>query len=312
LIPTVDGASIVTSTNWTAADLPDLSGKTVVVTGASSGIGIPTTRDLAGAGARVVLAVRNMAKGEQVARTIEGRTEVRRLELTSLASIREFAAAWTGDLDILVNNAGIMLVPEGRTDDGFELQIGTNHLGHFALTNLLLPYITGRVVTISSPLHARGHLDVDDLNWERRTYNASRAYADSKQANVLFTLELQRRLDAEGSRVRAVSAHPGIARTNLGAHLSGFRGALAGIATRVMAQDAEHGALPTLYAATQDIPGNTFVGPNGLAHLRGYPEVVQPSRASQDSGLARRLWVRSAELTDIDAPVVTQRTTTAP
>jgi NAD(P)-dependent dehydrogenase (short-subunit alcohol dehydrogenase family) len=297
----------MTSTKWTAADLPDLSGRTVVVTGASSGIGIPTTSELARAGARVVLAVRNVAKGEAVARTIAGRTDVRHLELTSLASIREFAAAWTGDLDILVNNAGIMLVPEGRTEDGFELHIGTNHLGHFALTNLLLPHITDRVVTISSPLHARGRIDIDDLNWERRTYNASRAYADSKQANVLFTLELQRRLAAEGSNVRAVSAHPGIARTNLGAHLTGVRGAVAGIATRVMAQDAEHGALPTLYAATQDIPGNSFVGPNGLGHLRGHPEVVQPSKASQDPALARRLWARSAELTDVDSPVLTHR-----
>lgn len=140
----------MTANNWTAADLPDLFGRTVVVTGASSGLGMATTRELARAGARVVLAVRNVAKGGEVARTVEGRTEVRHLELTSLASIREFADAWTGDLDILVNNAGIMLVPEGRTDDGFELQIGTNHLGHFALTNLLLPHITGRVVTISS------------------------------------------------------------------------------------------------------------------------------------------------------------------
>jgi NAD(P)-dependent dehydrogenase (short-subunit alcohol dehydrogenase family) len=294
----------MTSNNWMAADLPDLSGKTVVVTGASSGIGIPTTSELARAGARVVLAVRNMAKGEEVARTVEGRTEVRHLELTSLASIREFAAAWTGDLDILVNNAGIMLVPEGRTADGFELQIGTNHLGHFALTNLLLPHITDRVVTISSPLHARGRIEIDDLNWERRTYNASRAYADSKQANVLFTLELQRRLTAEGRNVRAVSAHPGIARTNLGAHLTGFRGALAAVGG-VIAQDVEHGALPTLYAATQEIPGNSFVGPNGFGHLRGYPTLVQPSNASRDPGLARRLWARSVELTEVDSPAPT-------
>lgn len=294
----------MTSSNWTSADLPDLSGKSVVVTGASSGIGVPTATELAHAGARVVLAVRNVAKGEDVARSIGGHTEVRRLELSSLPSIREFADAWTGDLDILVNNAGIMMVPEGRTDDGFELQIGTNHLGHFALTNLLLQHITGRVVTISSPLHTRGHIDVDDLNWERRTYDASRAYADSKQANVLFTFELQRRLAGDGSVIRAVSAHPGIARTNLGSHLSGFRGALAGVATRIVAQDPEHGALPTLYAATQDIPGNTFVGPNGLGHLRGYPEVIRPSTASQDPGLALRLWARSAELTNVDSPVL--------
>jgi NAD(P)-dependent dehydrogenase (short-subunit alcohol dehydrogenase family) len=297
----------MTSSNWTAADLPDLSGRTAVVTGASSGLGSATTSELARAGARVVLAVRNVAKGEEVARTVEGRTEVRHLELTSLASIREFAAAWTGDLDILVNNAGIMLVPEGRTDDGFELQIGTNHLGHFALTNLLLPHITDRVVTISSPRHAHGRIDIDDLNWERRTYNASRAYSDSKQANLLFTLELQRRLSAQGSSVRAVSAHPGIAKTNLGAHLPGFRSAFASIALRVMGQEVEHGALPTLYAATQDIPGNSFVGPDGFSHLRGYPEVVHPSNASQDPSLARRLWARSAELTKVDSPVLTQR-----
>ena len=297
----------MTSHSWTAADLPDLSGRTVVVTGASSGLGISTTRELARAGARVVLAVRNVSKGEEVARTVEGRTEVRRLELTSLASIREFANGWTGDLDILINNAGIMLAPEGRTQDGFELQIGTNHLGHFALTNLLLPHITDRVVTISSPLHARGRIDVDDLNWERRPYDASRAYADSKQANVLFTLELQRRLSSEGNAVRAVSAHPGIAKTNLGAHLTGLRGVLAGIATRLIAQDAEHGALPTLYAATQDIPGNSFVGPDGLSHLRGYPELVQPSAASQDPNLAERLWARSAELTDVSSPILTER-----
>ena len=202
------------SANWTVAELPDLSGRTVVVTGASSGIGIPTARELARAGARVVLAVRNVAKGEAVARTIEGRTEVRELELASLASIHAFADAWTEELAILVNNAGIMLVPEARTADGFEMQIGTNHLGHFALTNLLLPHITDRVVTITSPLHARGRIDVEDLNWERRAYDPSRAYADSKQANVLLTLELHRRLIAAGSGVRAVSAHPGIAKTS--------------------------------------------------------------------------------------------------
>jgi NAD(P)-dependent dehydrogenase (short-subunit alcohol dehydrogenase family) len=293
----------VTTNDWTATDLQDLSGKTVVVTGASSGLGIPTTSELARAGARVVLAVRNVAKGEEVARAIGGRTEVRELELTSLASIREFAGAWSGPLDILVNNAGIMQVPQARTADGFELTIGTNHLGHFALTNLLLPNITDRVVTISSLLHRRGRIDVDDLNWERRTYNDTRAYADSKQANLLFTLELQRRLAAEGSRVRAVAAHPGLSRTNLSKHLSGFRGAAARMVDGVMSQDAEHGALPTLYAATQDIPGNSFVGPNGFQHLRGHPEIVQASSASQDPDLARRLWDLSAELTGVDAPV---------
>ncbi|MBJ7608160.1 MAG: SDR family NAD(P)-dependent oxidoreductase [Candidatus Dormibacteraeota bacterium] len=293
------------SKQWTTGDLPDMSGKTVVVTGASSGLGIATARGLAGAGARVIMAVRNVAKGEQVAGGIHGKTEVRRLELTSLASVREFADAWSGDLDILINNAGIMQVPEGKTDDGFELQIGTNHLGHFALTNLLLPHIIDRVVTVSSLLSTRGRLDVDDLNWERRRYRASAAYADSKQANLLFTLELQRRLTAEGSSVRAVSAHPGIARTNLSGHFTGVQGVGAAIVGSLMTQDVERGALPTVYAATQDIPGNTFVGPDGFAHLRGYPVVVQPSRASQDPVLAARLWARSAELTKVDSPVPT-------
>ena len=290
---------------WTAAEIPDLNGKTVVVTGASSGLGVPTTVELAKAGARVVLAVRNVAKGEEVARRAGGQTEVRHLELTDLASIRAFAAAWSGPLDVLINNAGIMMVPYGKTADGFELQIGTNHLGHFALTNLLLPHITDRVVTVSSRLHRGGHVDVDDLNWERRTYDSSQAYGDSKQANLLFTLELQRQLQASGSAVRAVSAHPGVASTNLGSHLRGFRGMMMHIGISVIAQDPEHGALPTLYAATQDIPGNTYVGPGGLGQMRGAPVVTAPSRSSQDPDLAKRLWARSAELTGVGSPMLT-------
>jgi NAD(P)-dependent dehydrogenase (short-subunit alcohol dehydrogenase family) len=290
----------MTARHWTEDDLPDLTGKTAIVTGASSGIGAVTTRQLARAGARVILAVRSVAKGTALAQGVAGTTEVRHLELTDLSSVRAFAHAWTGDVDILVNNAGIMMVPEGRTADGFELQIGTNHLGHFALTNLLLPNITDRVVTISSYLHKGGHVDVDDLNWERRRYNPSQAYADSKQANLLFTLELQRRLASRCSGVRAVSAHPGIARTGLGRHVTGFRGILVDVGVSVLAQDADQGALPTLYAATQDLPGNTYVGPDGLAHWKGYPVVLRPSKTSQDSDLASRLWARSAELTGVD------------
>ena len=291
------------SHHWTAADLPDMSGRTVIVTGASSGLGLATARDFARAGARVVLAVRDIAKGETVARAISGQTEVRALELTSLSSIREFARAWTGPVDILVNNAGVMMVPEGKTADGFELQIGTNHLGHFALTNLLLAHVTDRVVTVTSHLHRNGHVNVDDLNWERRRYNPDSAYADSKQANLLFTLELQRRLSASGSRLRAVSAHPGIANTNLGAHLGGFRGLVAHTAVVFVAQDAERGALPTLYAATQDVPGNAYVGPDGIGHIRGFPVLQASSKASQDFELAARLWARSAALTGVDTPV---------
>ncbi len=290
---------------WTSADIPNLSGMTVVVTGASSGLGVPTTSELAKAGARVVLAVRNVAKGEAIARRIGGETEVRQLELTDLASIRAFAAAWKGPIDVLINNAGIMMVPYGKTADGFELQIGTNHLGHFALTNLLLPHITDRVVTVSSQLHRGGHVDVDDLNWERRKYDSSQAYGDSKQANLLFTLELQRQLSAAGNPVRAVSAHPGITSTNLGSHLRGVRGMMMHIGISVIAQDPAHGALPTLYAATQDIPGNTYVGPDGFGQMRGAPVVTPPSVSSQDPDLGKLLWARSAELTGLGVPMLT-------
>ena len=213
---------------WTAADLPDMTGRTVVVTGASSGIGAATARALAAAGATVVLAVRDVGKGERVAATITGHTEVRELDLASLASVRAFAAVWTGDLDILVNNAGIMMVPEGRTTDGFERQIGTNHLGPFALTNLLLPRITDRIVTVSSNAHERGRIDLDDLNWERRPYRAGQAYSDSKLANLLFTFELQRRLAGAGSSVRALAVHPGMVRTNLFGHATGVAATLIG------------------------------------------------------------------------------------
>src|SRR4029079_10322726 len=188
----------MTVDNWTPANLPNLSGRTVVVTGASSGIGAATARAMADAGAKVVLAVRDPLKGERAAATMTGDVEVRPLDLESLASVRAFAAAWTGDIDILINNAGIMLVPEARTADGFERQIGTNHLGHFALTNLLLPHTTDRIVTVSSNAHARGRLDLDDLNWHIRPYRASQAYSDSKLASLLFTFELQRRLSASG------------------------------------------------------------------------------------------------------------------
>ena len=186
-----------------------MAGTVVVVTGASSGIGAASARALAGAGAKVVLAVRDTAKGERIAATMTGDTEVRLLDLEDLASVRAFAAAWTGPIDILINNAGIMLVPEARTADGFERQIGTNHLGHFVLTNLLLPHITGRIVTVASNAHARGQLDLDDLNWRTRPYDTSQAYSDSKLANLLFTFELQRRLGAGGSSVRAMAVHPG-------------------------------------------------------------------------------------------------------
>jgi NAD(P)-dependent dehydrogenase (short-subunit alcohol dehydrogenase family) len=278
-----------------------MSGRTVVVTGASSGIGLATARAFAGAGARVVLAVRDTAKGELAAATMTGDTEVRKLELDDLASVRAFAAAWTGDLDILVNNAGVMLVPEGRTHDGFERQIGTNHLGHFALTNLLLPHITERIVTVSSHLHAGGRLNLDDLNWQSRPYRSSQAYSDSKLANILFTLELQRRLTSVGASVRALAVHPGMTRTNLFGHATGFQATFINALGRILLQDPDQGALSTLFAATEDIPGGSFVVPGGFGHMRGSPEIAGVSQAAQDVALARRLWDVSATLTSVDS-----------
>jgi NAD(P)-dependent dehydrogenase (short-subunit alcohol dehydrogenase family) len=292
---------------WTADKMPDMSGRVVVVTGASSGIGAITAGELARAGASVVLAVRDVAKGEAAATTMAGKTDVRQLDLTSLASIREFAAGWTGDLDILINNAGIMMVPEGRTADGFELQIGTNHLGHFALTNLLLPHITDRVVTVSSDLHKIGRINVGDLNWEHRKYRPLGAYSQSKLANLLFTFELQRRLTDSGSAVRAVAAHPGVAETNLISHVGGFQGAANKLLLAPITQDGQHGALPTLYAATQDIPGGSYAGPDGLIHTKGYPEVAKPSKASRNADLAKSLWAASARLTQTDFPALATR-----
>jgi NAD(P)-dependent dehydrogenase (short-subunit alcohol dehydrogenase family) len=286
---------------WTAADLPDLSGRTAVVTGASSGIGVETARGLAAAGARVVLAVRNVGKGERVASAIAGATEVRPLDLADLRSVRAFAAAWSEPLDLLVNNAGIMAVPQGRTADGFERHIGTNHLGHFALTELLLPHIRGRVVTVSSLAAARGRIDLDDLNWERRRYRPWQAYCQSKLANLLFTYELNLRLGERGGSVVALSAHPGFVSTPLQRHTaSRIQNWLLSPFTRVFAQGAAAGALPTLYAATQDLPGGTYVGPDGGSRMRSSPGVVAPPADALDAGLARALWQLSAVLTGLN------------
>jgi NAD(P)-dependent dehydrogenase (short-subunit alcohol dehydrogenase family) len=291
---------------WTAKDLPDLHDRAFVVTGANSGIGLAATLELARAGARVVLAVRDTGKGEQAVQTVGGATEVRRLDLADLSSVREFADAWDGDLDVLINNAGVMAVPQRRTKNGFEMQIGTNHLGHFALTNLLLPNIRDRVVTISSPAHRMGGLDLDDLNWNKRRYQRWRAYGQSKLSNLLFTLELQRRLSEAGSDVRAVAAHPGYAATNLQSHTGNFiENAVMAVGNKVFAQSDEMGALATLYAATQDVPGGGYVGPDGFQEQRGHPKLVGRSGAASDEDSARRLWEISEELTDVSFPLST-------
>jgi NAD(P)-dependent dehydrogenase (short-subunit alcohol dehydrogenase family) len=292
-------------TSFSTADVPDLPGRRVIVTGANSGIGRAAAQALAAAGAQVTLAVRDLDRGNAAAAAIAGKTEVRRLDLASLASVREFVAGWDGEIHLLINNAGIMIPPLSRTADGFELQLGTNHLGHFALTNLLLPKVSGRVITVSSSVHHLGRIDLDDINWERRRYRRWGAYAQSKLANLLFSSELQRRLDAAGSQVLSIAAHPGYAATNLQSHsASGFWNlAMARFANPLFAQSETAGALPTLYAAFADIPGDSFVGPGGMQGMRGAPRVVPRSRRAQDEAVARRLWELSERLTGTSFPL---------
>jgi NAD(P)-dependent dehydrogenase (short-subunit alcohol dehydrogenase family) len=295
---------MTSSQKWTAQDLADLHGRTFVVTGANSGIGRATATELARAGAHVVLAVRDPQRGAQAAAAMPGDVEIRRLDLASLHSVRAFAAEWDGALDVLVNNAGVMALPEGRTRDGFEMQIGTNHLGHFALTNLLLPHIRDRVVTVSSGAHRMGSIGLDDLNWQRRDYDRWRAYGQSKLANLLFTAELQRRLEEAGSSIRALAAHPGWAATNLQRRTgSTVQNALMALGNRVIAQSEERGALPILYAATQDLPGNSYVGPDGFREGRGHPTLVGRSDAARDGRTAAGLWRLSETLTAVSFPL---------
>jgi NAD(P)-dependent dehydrogenase (short-subunit alcohol dehydrogenase family) len=277
--------------------------RTFVITGATSGIGLEAARRLAAAGHRVVLAVRSEERGARAAQEAGGHAEVRRVDLADLASVRAFAAAWDDDIDVLINNAGIMAVPEARTRDGFESQIGTNHLGHFALTGLLLAHVRDRVVTVASGAHRTGRIDLDDLNWERRPYRRWRAYGQSKLANLLFTLELQRRFEAAGDPRRALAAHPGYAATNLQGHTgSRLQDALLAIGNAVVGQSPEHGARPTLHAALQDLPGGSYVGPGGPGELRGPPALVGRSAAASDVDTARALWSLSEQLTGVRFP----------
>ncbi|MEU1602034.1 oxidoreductase [Micromonospora matsumotoense] len=298
-------------TTFTTAQIPALTGRTVIVTGANSGIGQVAARVLAARGARVVLAVRDLAKGRAAAGGMTGDVEVRRLDLADLASVREFAEGHTEPIDLLINNAGLMIPPLGRTADGFELQFGTNHLGHFALTNLLLPQIRGRVVTVASSAHRGGKIDFTDLNWERRSYRPFPAYAQSKLANLLFTAELHRRLAEVGSPVLATAAHPGLAATNLLGHLDNDRSLWNRLQTTLVnrfAQSGDDGALPTLYAAVADIPGGSYAGPGGFLEGRGAPKLVGRSKAARDGAAARRLWTVSEELTGVTFPLAAQPT----
>ncbi|MAS55070.1 MAG: oxidoreductase [Pimelobacter sp.] len=282
-----------------APPLPDLTGSTYVVTGANSGIGLEAAKKLAGAGGKAVLAVRDVAKGEAAAAQIAGRTDVRRLDLADLASVHAFAGAWDEPITTLVNNAGIMMVAEGRTVDGFERQIGTNHLGHFALTNLLLPHITDRVVSVSSGLHNGPQVDLDNLDLEG-AYKPTRAYQQSKLANLLFTAELQRRLTEAGSSVTAHAAHPGYSATNLQTHHANpLMNKLMWVGNKLVATSAEFGARPTVHAVVADLPANSYIGPSGFQGLRGAPGPNPRSKQAQDAEVARRLWDLSEQRTAV-------------
>ncbi|MGB8875758.1 MAG: oxidoreductase, partial [Solirubrobacteraceae bacterium] len=302
---------------WTAADIPDQSGRVAIVTGANSGLGLATARELARAGARVVIASRSAAKGDQAAASIRGSVpdaalEVASLDLADLSSVRAFAEGYVGagsQLDLLINNAGIMAAPRQLTKDGFESQFGTNHLGHFALTGLLLPALlkapAPRVVTVSSALHRRGTMRFDDLQGERK-YDRWVAYGQSKLANLMFCFELQRRATEADGRAGApflsLAAHPGYASTNLqfAATDRSYEKVFGWIGNRLIAQSADMGALPTLYAATvPDLPGGTFVGPGGRAEQRGYPKVVTAARKAYEEQDWRRLWEVSEQLTGV-------------
>ena len=300
------------SEKWTAADIPDQAGRTAVVTGANSGLGRVAAQGLAAAGADVVLACRNTEKGEAAASSIRAAAPtatvtVEALDLASLASVRDFAerfAAGRDGLDLLINNAGVMAPPRRETADGFESQFGTNHLGHFALTGLLLGRMQGRedarVVTVSSTAHKMGKIAFDDLQRQRRYFRWT-AYGQSKLANVLFARELDKRLRAAGSTVKSLAAHPGYSATNLQSASPPFLDrAVMVVTNRLLAQSAEMGALPELYAATRpNLDGGLFIGPDGFEEQRGYPKVVSPVRAGRDEATAARLWEVSEELTGV-------------
>ncbi len=300
-------------TDWTTADIPDQTGRTAVVTGANTGLGLETAKALAAKGAHVVLAVRNLDKGrsavDQITAAVPGaEVELQELDLGSLESVRAAAdnlRTKYDRIDLLINNAGVMYPPKETTKDGFELQFGTNHLGHFAFTGLLLdrllPVPGSRVVTVSSIGHRiKAAIHFDDLQWER-SYSRVGAYGQSKLANLLFTYELQRRLT--GERTTALAAHPGGSDTELIRHLPRVMQVAVPL-LRPLFQDAAAGALPTLRAATDPgALGGQYFGPDGLGGTRGYPKVVPSSDQSHDTELQRRLWAVSEELTGVTLPV---------
>ncbi|QEN12423.1 SDR family NAD(P)-dependent oxidoreductase [Mycolicibacterium sp. ELW1] len=302
---------------WTEADVPDQSGRIVIVTGSNTGLGFDTARVLAQHGAQVVMAVRDTAKGEAAAAEIRriapsAEVTVHKLDLGSLASVRE-AAAELGSayprIDLLVNNAGVMYPPKQTTADGFELQFGTNHLGHFALTGLLLnnllPVDGSRVVVVASVAHnIRAKIAFDDLQWERRRYERVASYGQSKLANLMFAYELQRRLAAADAKTIAVAAHPGVSDTELIRHVPGSSLPGVKLISGLLLNSAEMGALATLRAATDPaVTGGQYYGPDGFRELRGHPKLVSSSKQSHDRDVQQRLWAVSEELTGVKFPV---------
>jgi len=308
---------------WCATDVPDLSGKVAIVTGANSGIGYEATKVLAAKGAHVVMACRSVDKCtlavEKIKREVEHASlTAMKLELGDLSSVRGFASAFKEEhnsLDILCNNAAIMQAPKGVTVDGFETHLGVNHLGHFALTGLLINTIlntkNSRVVTVSSNAHKMGRFDFDDLKLDK-SYGRTSAYARSKLANLLFAYDLQRKLESCGSSSISVAAHPGYAATNLQITGPGMGGGkllvwIYKLLNRVMAQSAEMGALPILYAATaKDVVGADYIAPGGLGEWRGYPKKSMSSNASYDKDLAKKIWEISKDLTKISYGVLSE------
>jgi NAD(P)-dependent dehydrogenase (short-subunit alcohol dehydrogenase family) len=303
------------SSNWTEQQIPDQHGRVAIVTGANTGLGFETARMLAEHGAAVVLAVRDVEKGRQAAARISGDVTVQALDLTSLDSIRAAASdlrAAHSRIDLLINNAGVMFTPRQTTADGFELQFGTNHLGHFALTGLLLdrllPVPGSRVVTVSSNGHRiRAAIHFDDLQWER-SYSRIAAYGQAKLANLMFTYELQHRLAPHGTTV-AVAAHPGVSNTELGRNTpAALRVPLTWFAP-LFSQKADMGALPTLRAATDPaVTGGQYYGPGGRGQNRGYPKLVTSSHDSHDQAVQQRLWAVSEDLTGVEFPVASMPT----
>jgi len=302
------------SNNWTVNYIPDLTGKVAIITGANSGIGYESAKEFARKGAEIILACRSMEKGEGAASTIRAEIPNAKLKpmvlnLSSLKSVRAFADAFNAAysrLDVLLNNAGIMMVPLGKTEDGFERQLGVNHLGHFALTGLLIDVLlktpNSRVVNVSSGAHRSGELDFDDLMFENEeAYTPMKSYGNSKLANLLFTYEMQRLLEAKGADLIAVAAHPGIATTNLANHL--MHPLLMKLLTpifRLMMQSAAMGALPSIRAAVDpNVVGGQYFGPGGKKERKGYPILVSSNEASQNTEDARKLWEVSEELTGV-------------